>query len=396
MVALCIVIAQAAIATAERRPVAVVELSDGAGQKLADSLLAALNNHADLKPIDETDTNRALYGDLRDEVADRMSEVQTHLKAAEQLFESRGFPEAANKAFEGHAKLFESTPTGEVVRLFADLTFVVAQARLGDRKPTDAAAMFRLVHQLNPEFKPNAARTYPEVITAFESAKRAPAGTGVVHVNGNGTIVIDGKDVGPAPGAFDVAAGLHVIWLVGPEREPRGKLATVEPQKKTEVDLPDAPTPLATKVRRVRLALKKAPDTTARAGAMQQLASLVRVRDAVLIYAASTGSGTALVIQTWRDRAPGFSSRHEMKASEKPADILEPLAPKKKPVPIRKDPPIRIPIVEKRWYEKPRYWGLGGGIALSIIVGTVIAFRRWDREIPLDTNPTFDPGTIAR
>jgi hypothetical protein len=141
------------------------------------------------------------------------------------------------------------------------------------------------------------------------------------------------------------------------------------------------------------LKLKAAPDPFARAGAMRELAKLLDVRDSVLL----TSPNQHLVIQTWRDNESGFSPLREIKQVDKPADLLEPLAPK--PIPKQKDPdppPFKRPVVVKKWWQKKRYWAIGA-TALGVLVGSVVAYSRWDREIGVFTDTTFPlPGTARQ
>jgi hypothetical protein len=393
MAVLCTVLASQAIA-AERRPVAVIDLSNtDPGRAKAIELGQVLNNHAELKPIDDTSLSYELYADLRDADADRIAESRQKQQAAEGEFENRDFAAAANTALAGQARLQLLAPTPEVVKLYAELTFVLAEARLGERKPAEATALFVLVHQLNPELRPNAARTLPEVIDAFEAAKKAPPTIAKVSVGGSGTAIIDGKEVGTAPAWFDVSAGIHVVWLVGPDRDPRAQVVTVPAGQKVETTVMDAPTSQASKVRRARLALKLAPDPFARVTAMRNLAKLLGVSDAVLL----TSSNQRLIIQTWRDNTLGFSPLREIKATDRPAELLEPLAPKPVIKPKIKDPdPHPIPVVQKKWWQKKRYWVIALGV-VSVAVGSAVAYDRWDRFVPFDGNSTFDNGgTLGR
>jgi hypothetical protein len=385
MAVLCTVFAGSAIA-AERRPVAVVDLSnDKAGRDTAVDLGEALNNHAELKPIDDPSVIGDLFVMIPDEEAVKIAEARAELALAETAFEARDFPRAVTLANSGQSKLGFLAPTPAVVRQYAELAFMLAQALLGDRKPGEAAPMFRLVHQLNPEFQPNAARTFPEVIAAYEAAKKPVLETGTIAVPGEGTAFIDGKQAGIAPQWFpNIPAGLHVVWLTGPERDPRLTVVNVEANKKVEAKVDDAPTSTGTKIRRARLVLRQAPDSAARAAAMQRLATLLNVRDAVLINTVNQ----KLIVQTWSQKE-GFAALREIKAKDTPADLLEPLAPKPKII-EKVGPPIfiRIPVAPKAWYEKKRYWGLAT-VALGVLVGSIVAYTSWDRRIGADPNPSF-------
>jgi hypothetical protein len=396
----CIVIFGVVIAhAAQRRPVAVIDLTESkAGEDLARELGNVLNNHQELRPVDDPAMPPNLMGQIVDEDADRVVTARERKQTAETELQDREFARAASTAEAGQGGLRYATPTPAVVKLYAELAFVVGHARFRERKPELAETAFRLAHELDPGFTPNAAMMLPEVATAFEAAKAATPEMGKIAVAGTGQIFIDGKEVdlvSRTRATFDVPAGTHVVWLVGPERDPRGTQVTVVARQKVEATIPDAVTTKAAKVRRARLALKAAPDSTARAGAIKHLATLLGVHDALVL----TTVNSKTVVQTWRDRAPGFSALRELRPKDKPADLLVPLAPppKRLVLPPKVDEPGKIHIVEKPWYKRRRYVALGGTLLTSLVVGAILAYRSWDRQIELFENPSFTtPSVEAR
>ena len=381
-----------AIAHAERRPVAVIDLSDSpSGEQLAKDLGNVLNNHAELKPIDDPTMWGELIGPIADEDLQRLDDVRARRQAADEAIQNRGdFVTAAATAETAQSLLLFATPTPQVLALYAELAFLAGNARLGQRRAADAALAFRLAHQLDPKFAPVAARTFPEVLQAFDAALRAPAATGAIAVSGTGRVVLDGAEVGTSPGSFEVPAGSHVVWLVGPERDPRGKQVVVGARQAVEAPIDDAPTSKTTKVRRSRLALKLAPDPTARAAVIAQLATVLETHDAVVL----TSADGKTVVQTWRDRAHsarellGFSALKEW-TSQKPLDLLRPLAPP----PIKPPPPPTPPLppkrVERSWLARNKYW-VGGGTVAALVIGVVLyGLNSWDRTLQSDPDPTF-------
>jgi hypothetical protein len=388
--------AQPVVERAARRPVAVIDLSETpAGEALAKALGNELNNHLDLKPIDDQSLFAELIGAFKDEDAERLEDARKAKLSAEQQLSQFNFPTAADHAISGQDTLAYATPTPAVVAVYAELAFVLGQARLGERKPKEAATAFALTHELDPGFVPDAARYLPEVVQAFEAARSVTPGTGKIAVTGKGRVTLDGKEVGESPAWFDAPAGPHVVWLTGPDRDPRARRVIVTAGRKEQADVDDAPTGLATRVRRARIALKQAPDASARASAIQQLATLLKVGDAVVL---TTVSGKTMV-QIWRDRAPGFSALRERKQGEKPSGLLAPLAPPaphKEPKIVPDPPPFKIPVVEQRWYQRTSY--RAGMIATGIaIVAGIFAIRSIDRTVPFDGHVGFlTPATAGR
>ncbi len=398
--------AQPAAEDAPRRAVGVIDLTDTKeGEDLAKVLGNELNNHKQLKPIDDQSLFAELIGTVEDEDAAPLEDARKSMASAEQQLAQFSFVNAANSAIAGQDRLAHATPKPAVIAVYAELAFVLGQARLGERKPELAASAFALAHRLNPSFTPDAARYLPEIVQAFEAAKIANLGTGSIRVTGTGRVSIDGAEVGnllPPPSGstvrptatFDVIAGPHVVWLTGAERDPRAKQVNVIAQQKEQADIDDAPTGLPTRVRRARLALKLAPDASARATLMKQLATLLKVSDAIIL----TSMNGKTMVQTWRDRAPGFSPSRERK-NEKPIALLAPLAPPlvAKVQPKIEDPVVpKLPIVEKRWYQR-RTWRAGMVATGVAVVAGFFAVRSIDRTVPLDFRPGFQTtGTAAK
>ena len=191
---------------------------------------------------------------------------------------------------------------------------------------------------------------------------------------------------GLAPGTFPTSEGEHVVWRTGIDRETRGLRVAVVAARTALTEIPDIEAPRRTKVQRARQLLARAPDPSARSAAMQRLADLVGVKDAVLL---SMTNGR-VIIQTWHDgpgeQLRGFSALRE-RGTSKVDDLLTPLAPTKTPI-ERPEVPIKIPVViEKNWYERrPVQLGVAVGIAAAIVGSILWATRdpgsqRWGTDI---------------
>jgi hypothetical protein len=367
----CILVVGVSIAHAERRPVAVIDLAGNQETKrLADQLHRQLLTHAELQPIPDLLIPQELYGEFRDDDADRISNAQTAKQTAEQELARFDFRIAEQNASNGLEELSHVTPNTNALALYAQLAFVRGQALLGiPARAREAPAAFALAHRLDPSFVPDPARYLPDVVRAFEAAKRAWTGKGTLGVGGTGRLWIDGNDHGLSPADVEVDAGPHVVWLTGANRMTTARVVTVAAGKRERVAIPDEPADLRTKVRRARAQLRNAPDPAARAASMSALADLVGVRDAVLL----TSANKKVIVQTWnagtRQQTPGFSALRELK-SEKPVELLAPLAAPKKVVeefPPTQNKPI---VVDKRWYERrPVQAGIIVGVVALVIAG---------------------------
>ncbi|HEU0037240.1 MAG TPA: hypothetical protein VFQ53_41805 [Kofleriaceae bacterium] len=380
-----------AIARAERRPVAIVNLTEtDAGMELARALGNEVNQHAVLGPIDAVLAGELMSKAGPDDQTRRLRDAHDAIRAAEQQLERFEFKSAEGTVQAAQSALLSATPTGEVVATYAELSFLLGHAYLGLRDNRQAAAAFALAHRVDPTFQPDEGRYLPEVIRTYNATKAGQTATGTISVTGTGTVVIDNQEVGTAPAWFPATAGDHVVWLIGPDRDPRGKKVTVAAKQKEEVAIEDAVTTKRTKVSRARNVLRAAPDTAARSTAMGELATLLGIKDAVLV----TDNAGKLVVQTW-SAADGFSKLRERK-TEPVAELLWPLAPPPPAKIARKDDrPIKLPPPEDRWYEKSRY-RIGIPSAVLAIVG-IFVIASIDRHVTTNGNLGPKPTeTIGR
>ena len=151
-----------------------------------------------------------------------------------------------------------------------------------------------------------------------------------------------------------------------------------EAQRLDTADIDDAPASRALRVRRARAVLGLANDAVSRASAMQVLAKLVGVGDAMLIL----GPTGKLRVQTWRDVA-GFTSAKEV-GEQKPLDLLTPLAPPR-PKPPKIIPIPIIPIEQPRWYEDRRVQvGTAAAVVIAVLVSILWVRSSVDFKTPND------------
>ena len=341
-----------------RRPVAVVNLDlsgDPAARLLADKLSAVLDAHAELKQLADGSDIVALKDRISDPDGAGLAQATPYKDDADSRLVQFDYPGAVTRTDDGESALLSVSP-GAALKLFADLEFIRGQARLAEGKPDEAGAAFALCARLDPTRTLDAARYISGVLGR-------PLGK----------VWIDGQERGQAEGGFSVPAGRHVVWLTGEERnDVGGAIVAVTAGKATEITIPESAVTQSTKVQRARIALAHAADATARAGAMNNLAKLTGVSDAVLIQV----SGGKVIVQTWRagnvDRSPGFSALRE-RGTENPADLLTPLAPPKKIVPV--EPPfVPPPIVVTKWYQRrPVQVGILAGVVAVVVGGYLLS-----------------------
>jgi hypothetical protein len=386
--AVCVaLVASADAQPGDRRKVAVVDLSQSeAGAKLRDAFNEELQVHWALRSLGAFDV--VLQRELLDEDREHRAIAQKDLADADDALTRFDYDTAIKDAKGGEGELWWATPT-EGIALYADLLLVEGQAYLGQNKLNEATEAFALVHQLQPLRQLDPGRYLPEVVEFFVKARPNPQ-TAKLQVIGKGRLWIDGIDRGSAPGTFEVTEGEHVVQLTGKTRITRGDRVFVP--KSASLEIPDQPASTELEVQRARLALAKAPDSAARAGAMQELAKLLDVHDAVLIDTRNGG----LAVQTWRDRAPGFSEFVAYK-DQKPIDLLLPLAPANPPdeprVAIPFTPPVHVD--ETPWWDHEWVQGSAALGATIVVVGIVLYATRDQYVSGWDTN-IQSAGPVSR
>jgi hypothetical protein len=329
-----------------RRSIAVIDLSnDQAIRDVANRLLDLLASHAELAPPAISD-GAALVDKLPPDDELRVAEAQKKRQSAELNLAQRNFREAAIDAVEGQELLLRVTPRAALA-VYADLALALGLSRLGEKQDAQAREAFALAHRLDPRRTLDDLHYLPEVVQTFEAAKQQGQGTGVIMVRGVGKVWIDGEEVGSAPGEFKASYGRHVVWLTGLLRETVGKEVVVSPTRPGDATILDGPLTRPQKVVRFRIALSQAQDPAARASAMVALATFVNVHEAVLL---SMVDGK-IHFQLWSDQEPGFGPIKQL-GRDNPVEILKQLAPA---APVDEPPLviIQVPVVERRWYERP-------------------------------------------
>jgi hypothetical protein len=367
----------------DRRKVAVISLSgDPEATALRRAFYDELQIHWALRALGDPAVDTLLQGGFDSEDSQHLDDARKDLADAEEALGQFDYKAAARDADAARQALTWVTPT-EMVGPYTDATLVLGQALLGEHRQNDAARAFALVHRLDPMRQLDAARYLPEIVDFFR-LQTPSSEVAKLQVVGKGRAWIDGIDRGPAPATFEVGEGTHVVQLTGVDRITRGEQVTVPGQLSVEIPDQDAGSEL--KVKRARVALAKAPDPAARAGAMQELARLLDVHDAVLIAKRDDG----LEVQTWRDRAPGFSelvAYHE----QKPSELLVPLAPAKPPdepkIAIPFTPPPHVdatPWYRKRWIQASIATGVVVGVVGAILYATRTQLMNWG-PAPINT-----------
>ncbi|MBK7536029.1 MAG: PEGA domain-containing protein [Myxococcales bacterium] len=368
-----------AVVTVDRRQVAIVDLTgDEDATAAARGLAERLVRHSSLAPLSDPAAAAALLGPLREEDQLALEGAKRALAEANDALARFELAVAAARAAAGQIELHDVDPTPTSIALYADLAFVHGLAKLADSDGPAARSSFLLTQRLDPDRVLDPARYLPDVIAAYRQARRGGGGRMQIQVRGQGTVSIDGTEVGAAPVTVEVATGPHVVQLTGPSRLARGARIEVTPTSSTVVTVPEARAAAAVVLGRARRAVATGRDDAARATAMAELARLINVGDAILVRRGPAG----LTAQVWRDRAPGAGPIHAMQSALLAGDLLAELAPDTIVSPSL--PTVPRTAEPKRWYQKR--W-----VQASMVTGAVAMLTA---AVVLGT-VDFDEGTVS-
>lgn len=371
----------------ERRQVAVIDLvGDEEAGGLGRTLAAELVRHRELAPLADASIAAILIGPVFDEDSVALESARRALTDAGDALARFELSVAAARAAAGQAELNNVQPTAAATRLYAELAFVLGQAKLSDGDGPAARSSFLLTQRLAPDWTLDPARYLPDVIAAFRQARRSGGGRVPLQIRGQGTAYVDGQLAGTAPLSMDVAPGAHVVHLFGPNRLARGARIEVTPTTPAVVVLPDARASLSVIVARARRAAIAANDPTGLTTAVAQIARLIGVGDVVVL---SRSTDSVLTAQAWRDRPPGAGRIHVATGNAVAATLLD-LAP-----PTVEELALPPPLVIRRqpdpaWYR--RRWvqvSLVSGALAVIATALVINATADEGTIGLDTDPKF-------
>ena len=367
-------------AAVDRRQVAIIDLvGDEEAGALGRELAAELVRHRELAPLADPAIAAMMIGPIFDEDSAAMESAKRALADAGDALARFELSVAAARAAAGQAELNNVQPTTAAMALYAELAFVLGQAKLSDGDGPAARSSFLLTQRLGPERTPDPARYLPDVIAAFRQARRSGGGRVPVQIRGQGTAYVDGQNVGTAPLTLELAPGAHVVHLFGPTRLARGTRIEVTPSAPSVVVLPDARASLSVIVARGRRAAIAAADPMSLTTSVAQLARLIAVSDVVVL---SRGTDGILTAQAWRDRPPGAGMMHPVNAGDAVAASLLDLAP----APLL---PVAPPTLVIRREDEPR-WYRKRWVQVSVVTGALAVITT-----ALVLSATADEGSVS-
>lgn len=392
LLAALVATAAALPAAAAPRRVAVLNAArDGAGgARAARELRDRMAGEPELSPLEPGDLSRALEGELPagSPVERAVAEAGTHLQAAAAAMARFDHPQSRRALARAEAVLLALPPEPAAVALLAQVSFETGLVHLREQNRGLALDSFRLVHRLVREGPPlDPARYPPEVVKAFDAARKAPGGAARLEVSStfDGVAVwLDGERIGATPLAREIAAGPHYLVAAAPGFAARGQRIDAVAGERVPIDLDLARLSLAERALAARV---KAVSATDRAGLRRAARSVALVAgvDAVLVIGdAGDGALTASVYERAGDRLS--VARPVDRDVGKLLGLVLP-APVPGPADLLLDVGPSGPVA---WYQKP--WGvisIGGAAVLTVVA--VVALTTLSEPAPLDRNGILNP-----
>jgi hypothetical protein len=375
-------------AAPDRRPVAVIDITgDADARVLANSVASELARHPRLVPISDATLAAAMVAPVQDLAASSVSNANDAIQSAEESLSRFATTAAIAQATSGLLELERVEPTTAHMAMYWQLAFVIGRAALTDRNPQLANRWFSLAARVAPSARPDPARYVSNVLSAFQTAAQATAAPTTLTVAGEGAVWVDGVARGNAPLTMTTTIGPHLIHLVAFDRMPIGAQSDLTAGGTNNVSLRTMPASTSIAVLRLRASLQAAPDATARASAMNLLARLTNVQDAILISRDATG----LLLTAWSSNAPGFS-RATTVSEMSIANLLEKMAPPSvvltpddKPVTSR---PL-TPVVVQPWFRRRWVQASIATTVVAVAVGLVVGITYQPERRDVTQNPEW-------
>jgi hypothetical protein len=378
-------------AAAPRRVAVLNAARDGAaGAEVARDLRDRMARESQLSPLETGDLSRALEAELPVGSAGERAAAQarTHLDAAGVALARFDHPQARRALARAEATLLAQPPEVPLIALLAEVSFETGLVHLREQNRGLALDSFRLVHRLVPEAPPlDPARHPPDVVKAFDAARKAPGGSARLEVSSTfdgALLYLDGQRIGKTPLALEIAAGPHFLIATAPGFAGRGSRIDAAPGDRVAVDLDLARLSLAERALGARKQAVAARDRAGLRRAARSAAIVAGVEAVVVIGEAEGGAMTASVYDRTGDRLS--VARPVDRDVGKLLGLVVP-APAPGPADLLLDLGPTGPVA---WYQKP--WGvlsIGGAVVLTVV--GVVALTSLSEPPPLDRNGVLDP-----
>lgn len=363
-------------ARAAPKTIAIVNLSEheGAGQASL-AVRELLDRNKDLRPTTPGNLARALEDALPEGGADGPTLTQASKALADSEAAFLGFKsrEARTELERARRLLFTLAPSEQTSRLLADVSFHMALIHLREQNRGLAMGELQLLHRLVERDKIDPVRYPPDVVRAFQLARKEARGdrsaTLSISATYDGPVFIDGKAAGVAPLTVAVSAGAHVIAIATPQYQAAATLVDIDPGAKQahQFDLePRSPVARALELRfEAKAEGLRDEDLRHAAGRVSRLVG----SDAVLVIVNDKSSADGVAATLYIQHLDRLSYRHRVDEQLKHMLGLVIDVPRPTLLDGVRDPgPLP-------WYKKT--WGVAaiGGTAVAIIglfsLGTV-------------------------
>ena len=355
----------------------------------------------------------ALLGPVPELDGRQLAEASHALTEARDLLARFDLGAAIAKVDVGEQVLLEAFPTKTATLLYAELEFAKGLAYSGMRSPSSAAQAadaFALTHRLDPKRALDPALYPPDVVAAYAAsdldahASAKPVTITIVSPFSTNSfdsdadvaqLWLDGHAVGRLPMVATIAAGPHIVVATGIRRITTGQRITVSATAAARIALPASAASAAVQLGRLRRMLADSTSVDERSHAMEHIAKLTNLTDAVIIeHGIEPGAPDALRVQLWRQHAGGFDDGRALPAH--PDDHASAMIAVLIPPPTKTEfgPPFFVsplPPPDRAWWDK-RWVQLGfvGGVVAVVTTALIVSNLNTGGE--RSVTPTLSEG----
>lgn len=357
-------------AQAAPKTVAIVNLSTApAASDAASRVRELLDRSEGLRPTTPGDLARALEEALPQggPEAQALNEAQAALDASAGAFTEFKSRQARTDLERARRILFGLRPNGKTTNLLADVSFHMALIHLREENLGLAMGELQLLHRLVDRKTIDPVRYPPDVVRAFDRARKQAKGKPTASVSISATydgapVYLDGVAAGPSPITLSMSAGAHIVSVAAPQYQATAILVDIDPgaEQSHRIDL--KPRSQVLRAKELRFEAKSAGlrDEDLRMAAAR-VSRLVGSDAVMLIVNAATATGADAVATLYIQHLDRMTFRHKVDSGLKNMLGLVVEVPRPTLVAgVRQPGPVP-------WYKKP--WALaaiGGGTALTI------------------------------
>ncbi len=353
------------------KTIAIVNLSENpAATQAAEQTRAILDRSQGLRPTTPGDLARALEDALPEggPEAQALAEASAGLADSMSAFIEFKSRKARSDLERARRTLFGLSPSEKTIGLMADVSFHMALIHLREENLGLAMGELQLLHRLVERKTIDPVRYPPDVVRAFNQARKSATGKASTSVSISATydgapVFVDGRPAGASPITLSLSPGAHVIAIAAPQYQATAILIDIDPGATQSHRIDLEPRKQVAQAMELRFEARRGglrDEDLRRAAA--RVSRLVGSDSVLLIVDEKSGDDTDVVATLYIQHLDRLTYRHKVDSELKNMlglvmDVARPTlvdgVSKPGPVP---------------WYRKP--WAIaaiGGGTALTIV-----------------------------